>query len=67
MTEDALPKAVWSGDIMGVKVHVLDDGRRIVDADSLETFLTRLERTDGVDLDAFSKAYKAFLEGTGGG
>lgn len=34
-----LPHAVWSGEIMGMKVHVLSDGARIIEADSLERFL----------------------------
>jgi hypothetical protein len=38
-----IPKSIWSGeiDVAGykLKVHVLNDGRRIIEADSLKNFL----------------------------
>lgn len=65
-----LPKAVWSGAIMGVKVHVLDDGRRIIDADDLENLFERIGSGE-VDALEFATAYRRFearpLSGTDGG
>jgi hypothetical protein len=47
------PKAVWEGEIiiMGIRVRafVLDDGRRIIDAESMAQFLDRLA-TPGASL-----------------
>lgn len=58
-----LPTAVWSGEIMGVKVHVLDDGRRIVDADDLWRLINRVESGDDFDVEAFGKEYAEFMNG----
>lgn len=40
---DHLPRAVWSGSFMigeiEMRCHVLEDGRRIIDAESMEALL----------------------------
>jgi hypothetical protein len=61
--EKDLPVAVRSGEIMGVKVHVLDDGRRLIDAEDLE----RLFRGEirGLDLAAFAVAFGEWAGQTG--
>ena len=62
MTE--MPKAVWSGTIMGIGVHVLDDGRRIIDAAGFETLLERLlEEKDDAALNAAAAAFASFAAG----
>lgn len=57
-----IPKAIWSNSftIMGVEVkcHVLDNGKRVIDADSVEAFFAALASramtpADNVDLDSF--------------
>ena len=58
-----LPTAVWTGafTIFGVEVkcHVLDDGRRIIDADSIGKLLAAMELPSGSvepgDLEAFAR------------
>lgn len=69
MTET--PKAVWEGEIvaMGIKLKcfVLDDGRRIIDADSIAKFLEGLadtERAAGNDPDDVLELVK-FMRGDG--
>jgi hypothetical protein len=59
---EALPRAVWSGHIMGIGVHVLDDGRRIIDAEDLTMLF---ERIGSGDLDAvtFAEAFRSFADG----
>lgn len=52
-----LALAVWSGSIAGIRCHVLDDGTRIVDAADVGKIFE-----DGFDLDAFSVAYKSWMD-----
>lgn len=59
---EPLPRAVWSGEIMGIRVHVLDDGRRIIDADDLVKVFERLGSGD-LDPTEFGKAMAAFSHG----
>ena len=54
--------AVWSGEVMGVPVHVLDDGRRIVDAEGLTAALERIG-AGTLDAGAFAAAYNAWMRG----
>lgn len=56
-----LPEAVWSGEIYGIKVHVLDDGRRIIDADDLNRVFDGTETIE--DLTGFAKAMRRFMNG----
>lgn len=57
-----VPVAVWSGEIMGVKVHVLDDGRRIIDAeDMMGLFLG--DRLGDIDLEEFGRRFKEWADG----
>lgn len=58
----AIPTAVWSGQIMGIGVYVLDDGRRIIDADDLTMVFERIGSGD-LDPDAFGQAIKRFFDG----
>jgi hypothetical protein len=61
-----IPKAVWSGTfkIYGVelKCHVLDNGQRIIDADSIEQLFAegnhRISPDGGDELEAFSRWQK---------
>lgn len=50
MTKDNLPKAVYSGEIkLGdtiLNVHVLDNGQRIIDQESMERFMEYLSSPD---------------------
>jgi hypothetical protein len=57
-----IPKAVWSGEIMGLKVHVLDNGQRIVDCESFQEFLEQLadESEEGV-YDDFVEEFHRFM------
>jgi hypothetical protein len=52
MTQD-IPVAVWSGTftVFGVemKCHVLDNGQRIIEADSLQNFFEALEGSSNFD------------------
>lgn len=57
--ESGLPKAVWSGEICGVRVHVLDNGERIVDADDF-TRLLNGEGPEGFDVDEFAAKFSAW-------
>ena len=45
MSDDTLPKPVWSGSFMlgdvEMRCHVLDDGSRIIDASSLDALWGR--------------------------
>ncbi len=70
MSEEQLPVAVWSGEIMGVQVHVLDDGRRIVDSASFNRVVGNLmgdiangEEDDDFDPIAFAEAFAKFMRG----
>lgn len=60
--EERVPVAVCSGEIMGLKVHVLDDGSRIIDAADLEILVEKLGDSD-FDMPAFARAYRRFVEG----
>lgn len=60
-----LPFAVWSGTLFGLRVYVLSDGRRIVDADDLRALLESFasEGGPGFDLGDFGEAYASFMRG----
>ena len=64
-----LPTVIWSGSfrVLGVDVrcHVLDDGRRIIDAESMEALFGDgvLGKADG-DISSF-EALAVFARGTG--
>lgn len=62
-TQDDLPKAVWEGSfIVGgveVKCVVLDDGRRIIEAESMEALVT--------DFCGFDVGLKALMQWCVGG
>ncbi len=62
---ERIPVAVWSGTLFGLRVYVLDDGRRIVDADDLHKFLEGLASGDGpgFDLRDFGDEYAKFMRG----
>lgn len=58
--QEELPRAIWSGTfhVFGVdlKCHVLSDGRRIIEADSLQKmFVAMLTANDPGDLEAFGR------------
>lgn len=53
------PRAVWSGSIMGVRVHVLDDGRRIIDAEDLAQVFERVATGD-LDVERFCEEMVKF-------
>ncbi len=59
-----LPKSVWTGeiDVAGykMKVHVLNDGRRVIEADSLNSFFDNSYSTKS-ELDELAE----FCSGTG--
>jgi hypothetical protein len=60
---DELPQPVWSGafNVIGVEVrcHVLSDGRRIIEADSVEQLLAAMADpevdNDDAGLEAFAR------------
>ncbi len=58
MTDD-LPKAIWSGSFdvgeVTVRCHVLDDGRRIIETDSIENLFRQAPATNYHDLDDFAR------------
>lgn len=55
------PLAVWSGRIMGIRVHVLDDGRRIIDGNDLARVFDRIAagELDAATLGAAIAAFEA--------
>lgn len=61
MTEDNTPVSVWSGSfhILGVDVrcHVLDDGQRIIEADSMTALFEAMEASTAElgDLEEFRR------------
>ncbi len=62
-----LPKSIWEGSfkVFGVelKCHVLDDGRRIIEADSVADLLDAMGSVDPIDigdLDNFVKWQKEY-------
>jgi hypothetical protein len=58
-----LPKAVWSGEIMGVVVHVLDNGQRIVDGKSFASFLEKfLDPDPAFDLEGFADVFGHWMK-----
>lgn len=63
--EEKLPIAVWSGEIMGVGAHVLDDGRRIIDAADLDRLFQRVAtgEFDVAAAEEFARQYKAWMAG----
>ena len=67
--DENLPTVIWSGlfRVLGVDVrcHVLDDGRRIIDAESMEALFGGgvLGKADG-DISSFD-GLAAFVRGTG--
>ncbi len=63
--DERIPVAVWSGTLFGLRVYVLDNGQRIVDAEDLHKFLEGLASGDGLgfDLRDFGDAYARFMRG----
>lgn len=59
---EQLPVAVWSGEIMGVRVHVLDNGMRIVDAEDMWSLLERMGEP-GFDLVGFATSFSRWQNG----
>ncbi|HET9045063.1 MAG TPA: hypothetical protein VFN70_18035 [Burkholderiales bacterium] len=57
-----LPTAKWSGTIMGIRVHVLDNGQRIIDAEDLTTIFERIATGD-LDPTKFGEAMARFKAG----
>ena len=57
--------AVWSGEIMGVTVHVLNDGRRIIDAESMQRLFMDIANGEDDDFDAtaFATEFGSFAKG----
>lgn len=51
-----MPKAVWAGSLFGVRVYVLEDGRRIVDAEDVHRLLNG-EMPEGFDMEDFGEAF----------
>lgn len=37
------PTAIWSGKFLGMRVHVLNNGERVIDATDFEAFLARTD------------------------
>ena len=62
-----LPTVIWSGSfrVLGVDVrcHVLDDGRRIIDAESMEALFGGDDPADGAS--SSFDALAVFVRGTG--
>jgi hypothetical protein len=58
---DELPHATWSGVIGGIRVHVLSDGRRIIDADDFH----RLLNGEIPEADLGNPELTAFIRGEG--
>lgn len=60
-------KAVWEGEFkvggVTLKVFVLEDGQRIISADSLAAFLGQAERAGGVGVDDGIHELAAWLKG----
>ena len=65
MSDEDLPVAVWSGEIMGVTVHVLNDGRRIIDADAISRLFSDIANGEDDDFDptAFAAEFSSFMKG----
>jgi hypothetical protein len=63
MSDPDMPVAVWSGEIHGIKVHVLDNGQRIIDADDLRQLFSECT-LDSFDMSEFAKAFKSFMDGS---
>ncbi len=71
MSDTPLPTPIWSGTLrlfnVDLKCHVLDDGRRIVEQESMEALFEAMACFDGLDvvdsLDA--GALSEFCRGTG--
>jgi hypothetical protein len=59
---DTTPKSVWSGTfrIFGVDVrcHVLDDGQRIIEADSVAELIEAMEAPDNRDIGDIENFHK---------
>lgn len=63
-----LPAVKWSGEVMGLKVYVLDNGQRIIDAEDMDRFFGLLvtgKNEDGTDfdVDGFAAAFGRFMNG----
>lgn len=74
--EDSIPVAVWSGTfrVLGVdmKCHTLSDGQRIIEAESLEAFVSALrdasvpdDPTNHADLEAMMRWKNGFNQPRG--
>ena len=50
MSDDHLPQSIWSGSftLFGVEIecHILDDGQRIIEAESIERLFEAMARVD---------------------
>lgn len=58
---EKLPIAVWEGEIMGVRVAVLDDGRRVINADDVEALFAG-DRFGDLDFLEFATAFKTWAD-----
>lgn len=55
-----LPVAVWEGSLFGIRVYVLSDGRRIVNAEDVQRLLSG---DIDFDLTDFGEAFAKFMRG----
>ena len=69
MKEDDIPKSVWQGSfpLFGVelKCHVLDNGERVLEADSVVAFFKGMNSPDTTIDEAESKRFSEWLYGRG--
>lgn len=56
--DDELPRATHEGEIMGIRVAVLEDGTRVIVAEDLAKLFERIG--DDIDPVAFAQALKDF-------
>lgn len=67
--EKALPKAIWSGEFelagVSMKCHVLENGQRVIDEDSVVAFLEALATTTQTadDFEADVARFAAWMRG----
>lgn len=60
---DELPHAVWSGEIMGLRVYVLSDGQRIIDGKDFAEFLEKFSDPDPTfDLEGFVEVFGRWMK-----
>ena len=69
MKEDDIPKSVWQGTIrlfgVDLQCHVLDDGQRVIEADSMVAFFKGMNSPDTTIDEAESKRFSEWLYGRG--